>query len=564
MRVPTLAAVLALATVMVAQGPRLVDRIDSPLVYLALDAVQGQGPVAADRTGGVRRLLADPALDRLLGFAAGGEARATPDSATGTLSLLKDLIARTAGELELAVTGFLPVQQGEARGHVPLLAFRARLSAAESQRMHDVLADPARARPGRQVGGSAIWTLASRDPAQPGRQVEVTLVENDLVVTNSVVAMDELLLPMTTSASRRVLAGDARFRALRERLAAPAGSLVLYGDWPRLGSRLSALADGLGGDLLEWSGLGAAAAVMAALSPGDDGLTGTMLLSFQGAAAIDGWFSSVQPVPARALSDALPAGGLGGLVLAMDPDRAAGETGAAFRELVEDVLDDFGLDFRRQVLGRLGQVGAMQVMFAPAGSGAARLRAAYSLRARSRTAARELFDDLVRSTEVRRVGSLLPTRDRREPKVLRLELRGHAHPPGDRPHGPGAGAPPGPPPDGGGGGRPEPHADQVYLSVLDDGLLFAYDPAAIAQVHDEARQANRKTRRDAILGSTLQAIGDAKVAGLFDLDLTPVFAAAFGGNPLDWSGIPARHTGYVDLQKDGDGFVARLRVSSSR
>ncbi|MBK8098861.1 MAG: hypothetical protein IPK26_17240 [Planctomycetes bacterium] len=564
MRAPTCALVLALAATVAAQGPRLVDRIDSPLVYLALDAVPARTPSAPEHIGSVRRMLADPALDRLLGFASGGDVRPAPDSATGTLALLKDLIAKTAGELELAVTGFMPVQHGDVRVQVPLLAFRARLSTAEATRMHGVLADVARARPHRRVGGTETWALAARVPSQPAGQVEVTLVDNDLVVTNSIVAMDELLLPMTTSASRRVLAGDGRFQSLRERLAAPPGSLLLFGDWPRLGNRLGALADGLGGDLLEWSGLGAASAMMAALSPGEAGLTGTMLLSFPRSAAIDGWFSAVQSVPARALSDSLPAGGLGGLVLAMDPERAAGDTGVRFRELIQDVLDDFGLDFRRQVLGRLGQIGAMQVMFAPAGGGPSRLRAAYSLRARSRAAARELFDDLVRSTEVRRVGSVMPTRDRRDPKVLRLQLHGHAHPPGDRPHGPPpGGVPDGPPPGGPGAGRPEPHAD-LYLSVLDDVLLFAYDPAAIAQVHEEARQGNRKNRRDAVLGTTLQAVGDGKVAGLFDLDLTPVFAAAFGGNPQDWSGIPARHLGYVDLQKDGDGFVARLRVSSSR
>ena len=107
-----LAAALVAAAAVSAQAPRLVDSVEAPLAYMSMEVA----PVAAgarSQPGPVQKLLADPALGVLLG---GSDAA----GATRALALVRGLLTRNSGELEIALTGVVP------DGGQPLLVLRAR------------------------------------------------------------------------------------------------------------------------------------------------------------------------------------------------------------------------------------------------------------------------------------------------------------------------------------------------------------------------------------------------------------------------------------------------------
>jgi hypothetical protein len=510
----------------------------------------------------VQRLLADPSLDALF------RAPASSSSSTATataLALVRGVLARSSGELELVLTGILP-QAGQ-----PLLVLRARLQSDEAERLQTLLASGELAAPDRRIGERQTYRLRGAEGAAagPGEHVELALVGNDLLVGNDGSSLAELLTPVpaVTSATpkRAVLSADARFRALRRELPAPAGSLWIYTDWQRLGTRVPTELDGLAGALLGSSGLGGARTVLASVSSAQSGFSATVLLEFDAARAagprfdndcgIDGWLAAVRPVPARQLLAELPGGGIGGLVLSVDLAAVAGSShdGVHLLHDIEGAFEHYGLDFRRNVLDRLGERGTVQLQVGQAGraTDAVGMASIYSLRAKSRKEAADLFADLRRVGEAEGFAQLLPgkdSKDRRGIDVLQLRSR----------HGGEA---------------------MVAVAVVDDAVMLAPDAGELVAFVDELRKAPKaRGKRDQAVVSAVQSIGGENVAGLFDVDLQPWFERLVGmfagaGAQLDLSQLPKRHIGYLELQRDGGaaaaggdgtGSVVRVRVLSSR
>lgn len=562
--------------------PRIVDGIESPLLYLAIGADRKVDGKKADAKAGaarrsasrqaVQKLLANPALHTLLGA---GTARGS--SAGQSLAIVRGVLGKCVGEIEIALTGVVP-GYGQ-----PLLVLRAELQEAQAKTLQQAL-QPSQTG-GRQLAanhrvlrGQQTYAMLGADgelARGPGRQVELAIVGSDLVVTNDGTAMEELLAPPRTAASRRVLSSNERFLDLERRIAAPAGSLVIYGDWARLSQRLRGSTNGLPAQLLHASGLGAARSVMAALSceptrGGEDGeFTITMLLDFEAddgvltpadrnqptfshSPSIDGWFEAALSVPARRLVRDLPGGGLGGLVMAVDLPGIASKTyhGAHLLRDLRASFEDFGLDFDRNVLSRLGARGTVQLLFRQTEAGATAAPTAvesiYSVRARSRTAAGDLFTDLRRAAEQHGIGRVVSGRDRgdkNKPEVL--ELRAH------------------------------PDDVATCVAIQGDTVLVAFDVATIDDFLAETRRAARQRgKRNSAVAAVVERIGAKDVTGLFDLDLEPWFDhlvallgdrnSEAGGSKLDMSHVPCRHVGYLDLQPRDGGTVVRICVLSSR
>ena len=123
------------------------------------------------------------------------------------------------------------------------------------------------------------------------------------------------------------------------------------------------------------------------------------------------------------------------------------------------------------------------------------------------------------------------------------------------------------------------HQMSAWLCVHNDSVLFAESRETVLQVYQELRRSKPRGGRDQFVGAAIKSIGGESVAGLFDLDLGPLFqrfASALPG--ADLSALPKRHIGYLDtdLRKGGasngspnsspnnGGAVVRIRVLSSR
>lgn len=602
LRTTMLLAPILVASAVVAQGPatragtsKLVDCVEAPLLYLSLTAG------AADRPApkAVQQLLADPAFDTLIGNRDGSPSTLPADATGRALALVRGVVARSSGDLEIALTGVLP-GVGGAKGQ-PLLVLRARLQPAESSRLQGLLAGPvaegaqALAAPRRRIGDLQTYDLLGADgsvEAGVGRTVEVALVGTDLVIANDATAMEELLAPdRRTSATRRVLSSEPRFQRLREQVPAQPGSLLVYGDWNRLGQRLQldgraaegadndAMAAGVPSFLLRWSGIGSARGVMLSLAGDDNDFTGTMLLDFdreeeRGFApppprpngrhgdgprpdgprgdgprgpgpevrnGIDGWLACTQSVPAKTLVRDLPGGGLGGIVLAVDLQDLAlrSRRGGELLHRLRESFDRQGVDFERKVLSRLGARGTAQLLFGKRGEDAvAEIASVYAIRATSKKAAEELFDDLRRAAELNGLGRLVQGRERRGAEILELQ--------------------------------PRDARSATCIAVVDDAVLIAFDSATIDEFVEVQKRASRtRSKPDGAVAAAVQKIGGENVAGLFDLDFSPWFehlasVLANRGVPVDLTRIPRRHIGYLDLQPRDGGLVLRVRVLSSR
>lgn len=536
-----------LATPVAAQCPRLIDRVEAPIAYVSLDGAATADVDATAEAGTVPQLLADPALAAWLGGADAETARAW--------NFVRGVLVRDHGEFELALTGVVPgVGQ-------PLLLLRVQLQPPEAQRLQGLLADGALATAHRTLGATSTFRLRGADGAgaRPGELVELALVGNDLVVGNDDLGMSELLAPSTpqttAGAGRHVLASDPQFTALRQRLGTTPGSLFVYGDWPRLGHRLQRSLAGMPGALLEWSGLGSAHSMLLSLAPAKSGYAATLLVSFadgvpgaggtSAAAAVDGWLAAAQQVPAKQLAAELPGAGLGGVVVAVDLADLASRShrGEHMLHDLRHSFAEYGLDFDRHVLGRLGALGTVQLLLHDEPPAAAAVAAVYAVRARNRKAASDLFTDLRRAAEARGIGRLIAGKERRAPDVLEL--------------------------------RPEHEPDvadaaPICVAVVEDSVLVAFDPETILRVHDDYRRtAKARGRRDAVVSSAVQRIGGDDVCGLFDVDLQGLFAGvaastAAAGTPLDLSSVPTRHIGYLSLLPQADGALLRVCVLSSQ
>ncbi len=526
-------------------APRLLDTVERPYAYVRFDA---PAPDAGEpEQASVRNLLADPSLDVLFrgeasvgGSEAGGSSRA--------LSMVRGMLRRGAGEIELALTGIV------GRSGTPLLILRARLEHDQADRLRLVFRETdALAAPNRELGGHQTYTLRGGRDSGPGQTVEMALVGDDFVVGNDARAMREVLEPLAggTSAggARQVLSHSPAFLRLRERLDLPSGSLLAFSDWQRLGKRLQSSMSGAHAELLASSGLSSARSLMASIVPearGDGDFSASLLLDFEfdsdsaGGREIDGWFASTEPVAAKELLRELPRAGLGGLVVSVDLRAVAShsrKTSHLYWDL-RDAFRDFGLDFERNVLSRLASRGTVQLHLSEDGAGDASVAPIYSVRAKSRSKAQDLFSDIRRVVEDNGIGELLDAgakRSRRARGMLKLWGR-------DR-------------------------ALAAYVAVHDDALLFANRREALEQLLEELGQKGRRGRRDASVAKAVKSIGGEQVAGLFDLDLGPVFshlAAAFGGEDVDFSSLPRRHTGYLATEPSESGAVVRVRLLSSR
>lgn len=555
----SIAAAMVAAAAVSAQAPRLVDSVEAPLAYMSMEVA----PVAAgarSQPGPVQKLLADPALGVLLG---GSDAA----GATRALALVRGLLTRNSGELEIALTGVVP------DGGQPLLVLRARLLQSESKRLREVLAAGELAAPGRQFGAQKAYRLrdaASQDAAGRdgiGHEVELALVGDDLVVGNDTLAFATLLDParptaVTAATPHKGLAADPRYQVLSTQSKVGAGALRVYFDWPRLGQRLRPSLDGMAGALLRSSGLGSARGVMLTVEGtggafavkllldlpkqehggrGHDGRTHAAGTEPDALSDLAGWLATVQPVAARTLVNELPGGGLGGLVVSVDLARmlARSHAGEHLLHDLEHAFDDYGLDFQRNVLSRLGAQGTVQLQLARSERAGTELRSVYALRTKGRNAAVDLLGDVRRATEAAGIGRVVPMRERR---LELVEIRSAG-----------------------------PHASVAYLAAHEDDLLLSSDAESLAAAIDDMRSAGKaRTRRDQIVGNAVQALGNERVAGLFDVDLAPLFAqfanavTASGGARLDLSQQPKRHVGTLDVQRNDDGVIVRISVISSR
>lgn len=528
-------------------APKLLDCIEAPYAYVALDGAALEG-----KTSTVQTLLQDPSLDAIFG----GQGSAASGSRQA-LGLVRTMLGRGATELELAMTGIV------ARKGQPLVVLRARLR-------HDAANDLRIALEGkkssavrsRKLGKQQTYTFPPKDGAPrrgAGDVFEMAIVGNDLVAANDTSAMREVLEPQPNRTgvqpARRVLSSNPRFNALRKRLEVPAGSLIAFGDWQRLGRRLESYLGGVPAQLLGSSGLGSARSVMMTLVPAKQDFAATLLLDFEiggparaKAKAIDGWFAATEPVSAKNLLRELPRSGLGGMVLSVDLAAVAdcSPRSACMVWDLRDAYQTFGLSYERNVLARLASRGTVQLHFDPARSQAqeddgrsiavASVSPVYSVRAKSRTAAEDLFSDMRRVVTKTKFGDFETVKDA---KGKRLADVIHLH-----------------------GRKGELSA---YLTVHDDSVLLAEDKNTLVQMHQELRRKKPRSRRDQSAGKAIKAIGGDRVAGLFDLDLEPLFqriSAALNG--VDLSSLPKRHIGYLATDRQVDGAVVRIRVLSSK
>lgn len=541
---------LACAAALPAQAPRLVDSLAAPLAYLSLDA---GASATRGQPGAVQRLLADPAFGVLLGPTdATGPAAAEPNGGKQALALVRGLLTRSVGELEIALTGVVP-DRGQ-----PLLVLRVRLQERESKRLQQVLDTGELATPGRRFGARQAYRLRGVDARDElGHEVELALVGDDLLVGNDSLSFATLLQPSSATVTTGPvvatgLAADPRYQALRTQANAGPGALHVYLDWPRLGRNLRSSLDGMPGALLRTSGLGAARSVLLTIDAQNSALAATLLLDVprdhDGAApdplatTLDGWFASVRPLVGKSLAGELPGGGLGGLVLSVDLAQMFTRThgGEHLLHDLEHAYDDYGLDFQRNVVSRLGGHGTVQLHVVRSPDAAAEVHSVYALRTKSRAAAIDLFADLRRVAETTGLGKLVVARERRSFDMLELQGRG-------------------------------PGVLSVFVAVGDDEILVASDADSVAAAVDERRSGGRlRVRRDQLVSQVIQVLGNDPVAGLFDVDLAPLFAqlaASFvgaDGKPLDLSRLPKRHVGCVDVHRDTTNSIVRIRVLSSR
>ncbi|MFM1872186.1 MAG: hypothetical protein RL398_1608 [Planctomycetota bacterium] len=545
-------------------SPRLVDRVEAPLLYLALEGVPQQIGVAepgAEREGAqggpVHALLADPAVGALFGRPSDDQT-----SAGRALSLVRGVITRSAGDVELALTAVVP-SNGQ-----PLLVLRARLQTAAAGRLGELLAAPDFAAPERRLGATQTYRLAGEDPN--GRtKIELAVVGDDLVVANDVTAMEELLSPYaavtSAASSRRVLSADKRYTDLKTKVSAGPGSLLVYADWQRLGGRDDAEAFGLPETLLDASGLDDARSVMASIVAAPGGFSTTLLVDFVSAPppnaaeggktalgdiGIDGWLDAIRRAPARSLVGSVPDGGLGSMVLALDLQTLASRSnrGADLLHDVEHAYEEIGLDFRRKFLDHVGTSGALQIAF----DAEDRPVTVFSLRAKNRRAAVDLFGDLRKALEAESMGRLLAPAAKGDPEILEIRSAGRRH--RDRHSRP----------------AKEPILT-LFAAVHDDSLLLAAEPASLVAVHGERQQAKgQRAKRNEALLRAVAGLGSGNVAGLVDMDLRPLFARlAFDltgpDEPtLDFAQLPQRHTGIVEVDPRSDGATLRIRFASVR
>ena len=533
---------------------RLRDSLAAPMAYAVVDAAAGRSPDG-------RNAL----LDLVTSLAALGDAKGPAQEA---MSLVGGLLARSAGEVELAVLGVLPSGSDVDSKGTPLVVLRTELPPADAQRMERVFADAAVARPERVVHGIQTYALVGAGEApQPGQVLEVALRGNELLVANHARGLEEAL-DTTTGTGRRTLAADPRYQKLVGALAADPSAMLVYADVTRCGPRLPMLA-GLSGSLLRWSGLGNAEAMAASVAPQradkrnkqpkddrepqDDVLRSQVVVSMPEAASLDGWLGFVSSAPVRQMADELPAGGLGGFVFAVEPERVVAALAGAedhdhdhrrdrgrdhghehdrdhasprgFAPRLDRGCREGGIDLEK-MLKRLGKHGAMQMVLLPTVQ--QELASVFALQAQSKKAANDIASEF--AAALRREGSA-PARISAE-----LDVRAFG---GDGP---------------------------MHLGATDEWLVFAQRPEAIAALQAAQRdRARSRAQASSALQRAVRAFPEVQTdrqGGVFHLDLRSVVRVDGASNPA----IPAIHAGVVDVdsQPGAGSSLVRLRVLSTR
>lgn len=533
-----------------AEGISLRDTIASPMAYVAIDTSRGGDDGEAN-----------PLLSVLLSPALGS-------ADAGPFALVRGFLARARGQVELALLSVLPSSIDAEAAGTPLVVLRTQLGEAELDRMLQLLADPRIARPERTVHGQPTYGLVAAAGAPARRPIEVALVGRDLVVANFARGLEEALDRSTTSTSR-CLRDDARFQRLVAELRPGPGALLVFADWPRCAPRLASI-DGVPGALLDWSGLGGADAVAAAVMPhkldkrpaekGQRAFRSQILLSMPSSAPMDGWLATVAGTSARQMLDDVPVGGLGGFVVAVEPERlvqamlpAGGpphdrpphdhehdrdrgrrpEPGhePGFGHRLQGGCEGHGLDLTR-IVQRLGDRGTMQMLLVAAGR---ELAPAFALQAKSKKAATDIVQELERALEPE---GRRPEGRSTDPIQLH-DFDGHGH---------------------------------LRLAAVEDWLVFAQDREAIDALV-AARRERQKVRPqlDASVQRAVRVLagerGD-RHGGLVHLDLRSWFDR-LGVSPVGSDreprsdvdlGLPCVHTGFVDVEPEAEGRPALVRL----
>jgi len=513
--VPGLRCLTALlcSSLLSAQELSLTERLAPPLVHVVVEAgPAGEHPLAETQA---RDWLGD--LERLgFGMAAPGDVaadRASPS--TQALDLLLHLLGASSGgigwnKLELAWTG---VRKRDGAPDQPLLVFHARLAPDAITRLRELLEGGRLAHPLRMIGSRQVFELAVPLLRGPGSTVELVLVGTDVLITNYGHAIDEVLAE--PSARDQGLDADPSYRSLREQIGVTTGAIAVFADLARLRRTLAVLNDPDVDWFMRSSGLAAVHRVMLAVRPSDDAVRTSVLLECEGAP--DGWLALVERLPVSELARRVPAGGLGGVAMALEPSKLlTAETGdqtsrsglRALRSNLTGSLSRLGLDLDRQVLGRLGRMCSVELY----GEGAERPQAVLALQTTNRDGARRLFSECKQALAT-------------SPAVtVRKGLRGVEELV-----------------------VPTAGDDEVHLTAVDDSIALAFQDHAIEYALKSAATVSRGDRQrvEREIGAALDALGAGKreeVAGVFRFDLTRL-APQTGASPL-----LRRHAGYVAVE----------------
>ena len=483
--------------------------MEAPLLYLSLE------PRPADGT-------TRPLLDDLLG-PEGLLARLGDRGAASAVRVLHTFLARSDEAMELALVGLLP-RPGADR---PLLIFRGRLTGDDAAAMAALLASGSATRPARRIGAHRVHRFIGGAEDQVGGAVEVVLAGRDLLVANAATALDEILADPGATTTRRTLEADPVHRRLRALLPRLPGSVSLYARGSHMLRRLPGPDGRWLRRTLDTSGLLASRGMILRLEPRASGTVAEAVIDLGADGVPPGLFQLLRPARLQDLVADLPRGGLARAVVAVDPldlvdPRRAGPRVGIMVHALTDGCAGMGLDFEHQVLRRLGERAALQTLLLEETD---QLHLAWSLAARNRRAAGQLFDDLRRALQIADAGTFHDGQ-RRRPDTL--EVRGLF------------------------GGAP------AWLAVVDDSLVLGDRREVVEQAWHAARAADRPKASELLsLFRELEIDRRTEVLGLFAVEAAPLLKRWLG---TDAGALPARQVGAMQVE----GGVLRLRMFSPR
>lgn len=542
-----------------AQSIRLESKLERPYLYIAQRAPEKGGQ-------GVLSVLENSALLSAMGLAP-RDTRDVNEVGTGRalLQSVQQLLSRlsvSSEASEIALVGFVPL--GNQRR--PLVVFHCELRPAGAKEMRTMLASNKLARPSRKVHGRQVFKLLGL--GAESASVEVVIVNRDLLVSNDERSMGRLLDPRTTASGG--FAREQRYQRLRSKLLVPPGSLLVYADWQALRPRLGGLLGAAPSWLMWYSGIQEPEQLMfvARPAPSKSGQKPGLITSFvlrhssdsyrapksgakkgsetsAGSSRLsawrpDGWLDLLRGGKTGQLLAALPKCGLAGVVSRFDyRSLLRSHRGKRMRSLQARIFHQghhHDIHLRDQILRRLDEVGAVQLMLVGDNQAPLQTRFAFTMHAKTATKARDIWsvihDAYVATGEATQV-SLGAGR-----KALRFGEARLA--------------------DGG--------ADALFFAAIDDNLVLAYGAEVIRRVADmthRQRPSASLRRRNSALASRLQRLGVGRqqsIDGLFALDLRSLADRLLPNDkrkPADrLSGLLGVHAGFFTFEED----LIRLEV----